>query len=319
MHIEAWKTKHSKSGWQYALEFEVQLRLCEGCLPEHQRTCWSPLRTRTPVGATSVQTMVRSSQPLYDKRTILIETFDAMALDAEALPVKSDPRYTHRQVQRVPEADKGSLHERMLARGRGEQINLPAVPAQRSPTSAASTQSEGTSSKSMPARGPPVVQPPVSKQPKLGESTIVSPSLPELWKKHRDILPVSCKAAPMRELMVSQPRSSRVTIGCMRRDVPVDMKKHMSLHVWRTSHRCSPTLETPCQFLFMQYVFTTLRYLLCVCDRFLYHLMCDHCATHGDWSLLPCMGIETSLGGARLIGVGKWLKRLVGTHLGKTS
>ena len=83
----------------------------------------------------------------------------------------------------------------MLAHGQGEQINLPAGPVQRSPTSATSAQSEGTSSKSLLARRTPVAQA-LSKQPKLGESTVldIDTSLPALWRKYRDA-PVSWMAA----------------------------------------------------------------------------------------------------------------------------
>ena len=46
----------------------------------------------------------------------------------------------------------------------------------------------------MPSRRPPVAQP-LSKQPKLGEAHVLDTSVPALWKKHRDILPVSWMAA----------------------------------------------------------------------------------------------------------------------------
>ena len=91
-------------------------------------------------------------------------------------------------VSRVDECEKQSFHERMLARGQGEQVNLPAISSQRSPTSAGSTQSEGTSSKNMPARRSPAVQsvqPLVSKQPKTGHgtTTALDTTLPPPWEK----------------------------------------------------------------------------------------------------------------------------------------
>ena len=58
-----------------------------------------------------------------------------------------------------------------------------------------------------------------------------------------------------------------------------------------------------CQFLFTQYVFTTLRHLLRECDRRIHHLACDH--QHDSWrfvfAVLPgtLPGSTTSLGGAQ--------------------
>ena len=120
---------------------------------------------------------------LDDKRSTLIETLDAMALDADALPIEPDPRSMHHEMLRFQKLTKDFS---MNACWHVEEECYP--------TSAASTQCEGTSSKSMPARRPHVTQL-VSKQAKLGELSVVDASLPAPWKKHRDILPVSWMAA----------------------------------------------------------------------------------------------------------------------------
>ena len=96
--------------------------LRQGHLPRHERIHSTPLGHKLQLARILCNTDLLS---LHGNRTVLTETFDAMNLDA-ALPATADPQYTHQRV----------------ARGRGEQINLPAVPLQHSPTSMASIQSE---------------------------------------------------------------------------------------------------------------------------------------------------------------------------------
>ena len=56
------------------------------------------------------------------------------------------------------------------------------------------------------------------------------------------------------------------------KDVPADVKKpYDSSRVEDVSQKF-PNTTNSCQFLFMQYIFTTLRDLLCECDRYIHHL-----------------------------------------------
>ena len=179
LRVEAWRTKYPKTGWQRAPEFEVQCAAVKGVCVNICKLTGHRWDTNS-----EWRDFVHDADllSLYSKRSSLTATLETLSLDAEALPVKTDPRYTCRQKPQVAEADRRSLHEKMLAHGRREQPNLPAVPAQQS------------SFNSMPPRRLPVTRP-VSKQPKLGETKGYDTTLPAPWKKHRDILPASWTAA----------------------------------------------------------------------------------------------------------------------------
>ena len=93
LHIEAWRTKYPKIGWQYALEFEVQYACVKGVCPNISELLGHRWNTNSNWREFVQQTGLLS---LHDKRATLTETFDAMALDADALPAKADARHTHR-------------------------------------------------------------------------------------------------------------------------------------------------------------------------------------------------------------------------------
>ena len=102
------------------------------------------------------------------------------------------------------------------------------------------------------------------------------------------------------------------------KEAPSDTKKaYEPLRMDDTSQKFL-NFGNACQFLFMQYAFTTLRCLLSISCM-------TASTTHGSLSLLSFLGISlcysstTTPGDARLIGVGQWLTRLVGMHFGKTS
>ena len=82
---------------------------------------------------------------------------------------------------------------------------------------------------------------------------------------------------------------------------------------WRTSSKSSPTVETPASSS-SRSIFTTLKYLLCECDKYVHHLMYD--TLHDSWRLVfavpPARRLcSTALRGARLIRVAEWRTRLV--------
>ena len=99
---------------------------------------------------------------------------------------------------------------------------------------------------------------------------------------------LACKGASFHEGMVGQ--SAKVfTHECRvhEKDVPNE-----GLRIVTDGRHLT---EVPAmQLLFMQYVFANLRYLLCECDRYIHHFICDHSCDLME--ACPCCLVRESAG-----------------------